>query len=66
MRGLPEARAEACLSDQAAIEKIVGIGQAGTQQHGISGTPSFLINGELVEGVSTWDALEPRIRGGIG
>ena len=65
MRGLPQAKAQACVSDQQAVEKLVAMGQAATQQ-GVSGTPTFMINGELVEGVATWDQLEPRIRGAIG
>ena len=28
----------------------------------IPGTPAFVINGALVEGVASWDALEPKIK----
>lgn len=65
MRGLPQAKAQACVSDQQAIEGLVAMGQTATQQ-GVSGTPTFMINGELVENVATWDALEQRIRSAIG
>src|SRR3546814_4236746 len=49
MRGLPQAKAQACVSDQAAVEQLVAIGQRATDQ-GISATPTFMINGEVVEG----------------
>lgn len=65
MRGLPQSKAQACVSDQQAVEQLVQMGQRATDQ-GIQGTPTFMINGEVVEGIATWDQLEPRIRGAIG
>lgn len=65
MRGLPQAKAKACVSDKQAVEQLVAMGQRATDQ-GIQGTPTFMINGEVVEGAATWDQIEPRIRGAIG
>ena len=31
-----------------------------------TGTPSFVINGKLLEQTSTWDKLEPQLRDAIG
>ena len=65
MRGLPQAKAKACVSDKQAVEQLVAMGQRASDQ-GIQGTPTFMINGEIVEGAATWDQIEPRIRAAIG
>lgn len=66
VRGVPAEKANSCLADQAAIQKLVDMGSAATREHQISGTPSFLINNELVEEASDWKTLEPRIRAALG
>ncbi|HVF37623.1 MAG TPA: thioredoxin domain-containing protein [Sphingomicrobium sp.] len=63
MRGVPRAKAEQCLADQAAINQLVQMnGDATTQFPNFPGTPTFLINGEMVEGVAAWDKLEPKLK----
>lgn len=62
--GLPQARIDACLTDAAALQKLADITKLG-QREGVSGTPSFFINGERVD-VTAWSALEPRLRAAIG
>ena len=65
VRGVPAEKANACLADQAALQKLVDMGGAAQSEHQVSGTPTFLINNEVVEG-STWEQLEPRIRAALG
>lgn len=65
-RGMPQARVDACLADEQGLQRLVGMTETGSNRDGVTGTPSFLINGELVNGVSTWADLEPRIREAIG
>ena len=62
--GLPAARARACLADQAAFDRIGQISEAGAAL-GVQGTPSFLVNGRLVD-AHDWSSLEPLIRGAGG
>ena len=63
MRGIPEARANACLTDQAAMEKLVSIvNQASAEYPNIPGTPAFVINGNLAPNAGDWSNLEPAIR----
>lgn len=62
VRGLPAGKAQQCLSDQAQIERLAKIGSDGVQQYQLPGTPSFLINGKLVENAADWASLEPRIK----
>jgi protein-disulfide isomerase len=63
-RGLPASRIDACLNDQAGLQKLAEITSLGNRD-GVSGTPTFLINGE-VAGVTAWSALKPRLRQAIG
>jgi protein-disulfide isomerase len=63
-RGLPQARQDACLTDQATLQKLADVTALG-QRDGVNGTPTFLINGE-VAGVTAWSALKPRLRAAIG
>lgn len=64
-RGLPEGKAEACLTDKAGLDTLEAIQKRGTEQDGVTGTPSFLINGEQVKDVASWEALKPKIDGAI-
>jgi protein-disulfide isomerase len=60
--GLGAAEARACLADEAGAERIDAI-KAAAEALGVGGTPSFLLNGRLVEHVHDWTALEPLLRG---
>ena len=66
MRGLPSAKSNACLTDQAEINRLVQMNSDATTEYPkFAGTPSFVINGELVEG-ATWALLEPKLRDALG
>jgi protein-disulfide isomerase len=66
-RGLPSAKTNACLADQATQDKLVQVSNdVQTQFPGFSGTPSFVINGKLLERTAAWDTLEPQIRDALG
>ncbi len=66
MRGVPAERAQACLADQASLQRLVDIGQTATREHDVTGTPTFLINNRKVEDAANWEALEPKIRRAVG
>lgn len=65
-RGIPSARQQQCLADQAAIDRLVQMTSDASSQHDVQGTPSFLINGKLAENAANWEALEPQIRTALG
>lgn len=65
-RGLPEARIEACLKDQAQLDKVQELTKIGSETDKITGTPSFLINGVLQDDVYGWDALAPKLHAALG
>jgi protein-disulfide isomerase len=67
LRGIPAERAQQCISNEGELNRLVQINQKTTQDYpGFSGTPTFVINGELVENASNWQALEPRLQEAIG
>ena len=61
-RGLPAARAEACLTDKAAADRLVALRDRGTSRDGVTGTPAFVINGRPAEDTASWDVLEPKLK----
>ena len=61
-RGVPRAKAEQCLGNQAAIDQLVQMNSDAVSGFSIPGTPAFLINGTLVEQTSNWETLEPKIK----
>ena len=66
MRGIPAAKANACLTNEAELNRLVAMNQAAVKDHSVQGTPTFLINGEVVApppaGTSLWDGLESKIK----
>jgi protein-disulfide isomerase len=66
VRGVPADKANACLADPAGLQKLVDMSSAAQRDHQVSGTPTFLINNEVVQDATTWQVLEPRIRAALG
>jgi len=61
-RGVPEAKARACLSDPKAIDLIASRKDAADQQYNIAGTPTFIVNGNVAANVNDWAALQPVLK----
>ncbi len=66
MRGVPTAKSAKCLTDQEAVNQLVQMNSDATNQYNLPGTPTFLINGKMVDNVAAWEALEPKLREAIG
>jgi protein-disulfide isomerase len=66
MRGVPTAKSNQCLTDQESINQLVQMNADATGEYEIPGTPSFLINGKLVESAADWQSLEPKIKAALG
>jgi protein-disulfide isomerase len=63
-RGMPEAQISSCLSNQQALQGLMAVTNAGTNKHKVAGTPTFHINGEVVDlgPGKLWPQLEPKLR----
>jgi protein-disulfide isomerase len=48
-----------------AAERLAAMNQRAVNEDGVQGTPTFLINGERVEGAVDWASLEPRLRAAL-
>ena len=60
-RGVSADQAKACLSDEAAAEKLMSDTQAAVKDFNISGTPTFLLNGKVVE-ATNWPMVETKLK----
>lgn len=60
-RGYGTAELDRCLGDETKAQALVEASRADTLRLGLRGTPSFVLDGELLEGVHGWDALKPAI-----
>lgn len=61
-RGLPSGQAATCLTNEAEVNKLVQMQSDAVANFNVPGTPAFVINGKLVDNVSSWETLEPKIR----
>ncbi|MGB3738400.1 MAG: thioredoxin domain-containing protein [Pontixanthobacter sp.] len=57
-RGYDRPQLDRCLSDQTRADALVANTQADYADYGIRGTPSFVLDGELLDNVHNWSALE--------
>jgi protein-disulfide isomerase len=67
-RGIPEAKARACLADQANTERLVSVTGSDAEKFNVQGTPTFAINGKTVDlgPGEIWPQLEPKIKAAVG
>ena len=66
-RGLPVAKSTQCLTDENAVNQLVQMSSDATSQYPeFPGTPSFVLNGKLLERTAAWDTLEPQIKSALG
>lgn len=67
MRGVPAAKSTQCLTDQEAVSRLVQMNSDATSEYPqFAGTPSFVINGKMLENAVTWELLEPQITEALG
>ncbi|MEO5611515.1 MAG: thioredoxin domain-containing protein [Sphingomicrobium sp.] len=67
MRGVPSAKAKACLTNETAVNQLVQMNSdATTQFPDFQGTPTFILNGKMLDKTATWELLEPQLRTAVG
>jgi len=60
--GVSPDKAKACLTDPAGIADLEKIVKSGNDEFQISGTPTFIINGQKATTAGTWETLEPELK----
>lgn len=60
-RGLPQGKADQCLTDKAGLDRIIAIREMGSSRDKITGTPGFLINGTYQDKVYDWPTLKQQL-----
>jgi protein-disulfide isomerase len=61
-RGYTRVQVDQCLGDEAAAKRIAEQSESNGTKYGVTGTPSFALNGKLLSGVHTWDALREAVK----
>ena len=63
LRGVPRAKSDQCLKDQKRVDQLVQQTSDVTAQYtDFKGTPSFILNGEMLDVGGTWPLVEPEIK----
>lgn len=57
-RGYTRGQLDQCLSDTRKLEAIVAASETGADKYGVDSTPSFVLNGKLLDHVHTWADLQ--------
>ena len=66
-RGIPETKSTQCLTDENAVNRLVQMtSDASTQFPELPGTPSFVLNGKLLDKTAAWQQLEPQLKTALG
>ena len=60
-RGMPRARFDQCLANPDATRRILETQRVAIEQYQVSSTPTLVLNGKKLDGISTWSDLRPRI-----
>ncbi|QNM83842.1 thioredoxin domain-containing protein [Sphingomonas sabuli] len=66
-RGVPTAKSTQCLTDQTGVNQLVQMNSdVASQYPDFKGTPSFVLNGKLLDATATWEKLEPQLKAAVG
>lgn len=60
-RGYARVETDRCLADKAMASKLVDGTKAAIDKYNIPGTPSFVLDGNLLAGTYTWEVLQPQL-----
>lgn len=58
-RGFNRTQIDRCLADQTMAKNLAEVSARDTATFALPGTPSFVVDGRLLDGVHTWDRLRP-------
>ncbi len=61
-RGIPEAKARQCLADAAEVDKLTKMNQKANEEYTIPGTPTFILNGKVIDNTVSWEQVERALK----
>lgn len=61
-RGIPEAKARACLTDPTQIEALSSMTDKASNDMKVTGTPTFFLNGKMLENQVSWPQVEQSLK----
>ncbi len=61
-RGIPEAKARQCLADAAEVDKLTKMNQKANEDYSIAGTPTFILNGKMLNDTVNWQQVERALK----
>ncbi|KQN26759.1 hypothetical protein ASE86_01030 [Sphingomonas sp. Leaf33] len=61
-RGIPEAKARQCLADTAEATRLQKMNEKANQDYPIPGTPTFILNGKMLENTVSWEQVETALK----
>ncbi len=61
-RGVSSEKLKACFADEKALDELGKMSQVSQTEYKITGTPTFILNGQVVKDANTWDKLEPMLK----
>ena len=61
-RGYSRVEVDRCLADEGLMNRIVASSAKDWAKPGIEGTPAFAINGDIMPGTHSWQALQPQLQ----
>ena len=65
LRGIPRAKFDQCLADPVQTKAVNDLRNQAVNEYKLTGTPGFIINGAVQEGVFTWAELEPKLQAAL-
>ncbi|HPU15365.1 MAG TPA: thioredoxin domain-containing protein [Polymorphobacter sp.] len=64
-RGMPRAKFDQCLSNKAQIDQLTKIRTDAVEKYKLTGTPTFVINGETQAETYNWATLQPKLQAAV-
>jgi protein-disulfide isomerase len=61
-RGISAEKANACLANQAESDKLVKMRDRANTEFNLAGTPTFILNGQVLTDAGTWESLEAKLK----
>jgi protein-disulfide isomerase len=65
VRGMPRARFDSCVGNGEEMKRLMANQQAAMETFQVNATPTLVLNGKKLEGVSTWEGLRPKIEAAL-